>query len=161
MHRLYYWMWKSIGDKKFCRHCCLFCKFYEVCRQDGDRSQKDKGREWGALCLYPFVAIFSKQCYSWDSKFFRFDRLERGDSNGSENQPSIFSLTSKLRRFYYEEVYSFIAFPGVSSCDLCSCLCRWTATSPTWWVFPQYGRSYQSVWQNLVQTGACCFAGQG
>lgn len=54
MHRLYYWMWKSIGDKKFCRHCCLFCKFYEVCRQDGDCSQKDKGREWG---LFAFILL--------------------------------------------------------------------------------------------------------
>ncbi|SFQ42022.1 hypothetical protein SAMN04487928_1443 [Butyrivibrio proteoclasticus] len=37
MNRLIYWIKKCIyRNNRFCKHFCVTCEFYEVCRRDGE-----------------------------------------------------------------------------------------------------------------------------
>ena len=37
MDKLIYWIKKTIGIKeKHCKHFCMCCDFYEICKEDGE-----------------------------------------------------------------------------------------------------------------------------
>ncbi len=36
MEKLFYWIRKCIcGKKSACRHVCMWCEYYEICKRDG------------------------------------------------------------------------------------------------------------------------------
>ena len=34
MNRIFYWIWKSIGNKKLCHRGCMNCHYYDICKND-------------------------------------------------------------------------------------------------------------------------------